>query len=158
GVEQSPVFLTEFSAYSIGNVSTGDKVTLELTFSGAAPPVPQANFEVHGNVETFAPKSVKINWNEALIELKIKDFIKEMMMQKSVVAVADATEKHIKFMSVDDRLSADLVDISDIFAEKESEKYTHGNYAQNNYLRHKYDKDEQDYADGNITIDNENLD
>src|SRR5699024_2440225 len=157
GVERSIEFVTEFSAYSIGNVNSGDHITLELTFRGQGAPVPQATFNVQGNVVTYATKAVKINWNEALIELKIKDFIKEMMMQKSVIAVADAYEKHIKFLSVDDRLSAEIVDLSDIFAEKQSENYKYGNYAQNNYLKHKYDDDEQNYADGTIVVDDENL-
>src|SRR5699024_4874075 len=113
--ERNIEFDTEYSAYIIRNVNSGYHITPELTFRSQGAPVPQATFNVQGNVVTYAPKAVKINWNEALIELKIKDFIKEMMMQKSVIAVADAYEKHIKFLSVDDRLSAEIVDLSDIF-------------------------------------------
>lgn len=155
---QTGEYNTEFGAYSLGELNVGDLIQIKVTFSGTGIiPVPQYPFEVNKPVIVYAPNVVKINWTDALIELQLKDFIKEMMMQQSVVAIADSVKKHIKFMSVDDRLSSPIVDISKIFIKKESAKYLYKNYAQNNYLTHKYDEDGQNYADGNVMVNNKNL-
>tara|TARA_R110000796_G_scaffold120506_1_gene234634 strand:+ start:6894 stop:8909 length:2016 start_codon:yes stop_codon:yes gene_type:complete len=98
-----------------------------------------------------------ISFNEALIKYKVKDFFKELLVRKGLTPFADPEAKNIHFVSLDERLDAPHVDMSAKFVRRKSESYIYESYAQSNYLRHKYDKSGQDFADGNLRVVNENL-
>jgi hypothetical protein len=98
-----------------------------------------------------------ISFSEALIKYKIKDFFKEVLMRESLTATADTINKIIKFQTLDDKLSADVIDWSDKYIRRTSEKYVYDSYTQSNYLRHKYEDSEDDYFDGELIVNNENL-
>jgi hypothetical protein len=106
-------------------------------------------------LETLGVQNV--NFNDALIKYKIKDFFKEVLTRKALTPFVDVETRNIHFMSLDQRLTADSVNMSSKFIRRKGEKYIYDSYNQSNYLRHKYDKDGDDYNDGNLTVANENL-
>lgn len=100
---------------------------------------------------------VEVSFSEAFIKYKTKDFVKEMTFRGSLTAFPDVESKNIHFLTLDERLSADVVDWSDKYVRRISETYLYESYAQNNFIRHKYDEEGSDYNDGNLRVENENL-
>lgn len=109
----------------------------------------------HCTIETLGVQ--QIDFSEALIKYKVKDFFKEVMTRFSLTAFVDTINKHIKFMSLEERLDADFINWSDKYVRRKSESYIYENYAQNNYMKHKYNEEEADYFDGILQVDNKNL-
>lgn len=97
-----------------------------------------------------------IDFSEALIKIKVKDFFKEILFRNALNPFINVDDKHIIFRSLDERLSAPALDWSKKYAGRQSEKYVYENYAQENLVKHKYNDENQDYADGVIVVDNEN--
>ena len=97
-----------------------------------------------------------IDFSEALIKIKVKDFFKEIMFRNALTPFVDVGNKNIVFRTLDERLSAPALDWSKKYAGRDSEKYVYENYAQENLVKHKYNDENQDYADGVIVVDNEN--
>lgn len=60
-------------------------------------------------------------------------------------------------MSLDDRLDAPAIDFSDKYIKRKKESYLYNTYAKNNLLKHKYDIEGDDYDDGNLIVNNANL-
>lgn len=100
---------------------------------------------------------VTIDWEQAFIKYKIKDFFKEVMIRQSLTAFTDVLEKHIHFLTADERLNAEIIDWSSKYVERKGEKYVYDSYAQKNYYRHKYDEELSQYSDGILEVNNENL-
>ena len=105
----------------------------------------------------YISDGAEISFTQALIKLKISDFVKEIMTRESLTAFVDAENKHIKFLTLQQRVSADVVDWSSKYIERKKESYLYQDYAQSNLMKHKYDDDVSDYSDGNLEIDNANL-
>ena len=97
-----------------------------------------------------------IDFSEALIKLKVKDFFKEVLFRNALTPFINVDDKHITFRTLDERLSAPKLDWSKKYAGRQSEKYVYENYSQENLVKHKYNDENQDYADGVIVVDNEN--
>lgn len=106
-------------------------------------------------IETLGVQDV--SFSEALIKLKVKDFFKEICIRRALTPFADADKKNIEFLSLDERMEADYIDVSDKFVSRKSERYVYDSYARANKLTHKYDNEGEDYSDGELIVDNENL-
>lgn len=141
---------------NVGNLNVGDIVQFRVLFL-ASTKRRKGMFTWLGNINFYRRDASLINFTEAFQIYKIKDFVKEIMMQEAVIQIADSEKKHTKFLSVSERVNAPVIDWSKWFVEKESEKYIVGNYAQNNYFKLKYDLEGSDYNDGNLKVENENL-
>lgn len=99
-----------------------------------------------------------VDFREALIKFKVSDFFKELMIRKGLAVFVDLELKKMQFLSIEQRTSAEIIDWSLKYVKRINERYTHGSeYAQNNYLKHKYDEEGEDYRDGNIRVNNDNL-
>lgn len=98
-----------------------------------------------------------IDFNKVLIKYKVKDFLKEIMLRNSLTSFPNVENKHINFKTLDERIYADTVDWSDKYVRRVSESYLYENYAINNYIKQKYNEEGQDYDDGNLIVENENL-
>ncbi len=98
----------------------------------------------------------QVDFSEALIKIKVKDFFKEIMIRNSLTPFIDVENKAIKFRTLDERLTAPAIDWSSKYVERKSEKYVYESYAQDNILKHKYNDPNVDYADGHLIVDNEN--
>lgn len=100
----------------------------------------------------------EVSFTQALIKYKINEFIKEVMTRFALTPFVDSLERNIEFLTLDERLGYEYVDWSHMYSKRISETYLYRNYAQSNYLRHKYSEDGEDFNDGVLEIDNVNLD
>lgn len=142
----------------VGSVIAGDIITTEVWLRHKGVFKKRTTDVIFdGNIFLYRKDVAPISFSENFEIYKQKDFLKEIMMQYGVIAIADTNKKHIKFIDIEQRLHADVIDWSDYFVSKESETYYFGSYAQNNYFKMKYDADGMSYNDGVIEIDNENL-
>jgi len=98
-----------------------------------------------------------IDFNQALIKTKTKDWIKEVMIRNSLTSFVDANARHIVFKTLDERLDADVVDWTKKYVKRTNETYLYKSYAINNNIKHKYNEDDEDFYDGVLLVDNENL-
>jgi hypothetical protein len=99
-----------------------------------------------------------IDFNEAFINYKVKDFFKEILLRTAVSSYADAQTKHIEFKTLDERLATQPINWSSKYVRRLGEGYEYKSYAKQNYYKQKYNfGDEQDYADGILVVNNENL-
>lgn len=99
----------------------------------------------------------EVSFTQALIKLKISDFIKEVMTRESLTAFVDSENNEIQFMTLEERVSSDFVNWTGKYVKRSKEGYLYRDYAQQNFLRHKYAEEIDEYNDGSLTIDNANL-
>lgn len=100
------------------------------------------------------------NFEEALIDFSIKDFVNEVMQHYGLTAFKDKYTKHIEYLTLEEILQAEVPpenDWSDKFSERTNEKYIFGNYGKKNSYRYRYNKENEMHNDGYLYIDNENL-
>lgn len=102
-----------------------------------------------------------VDFEEAFIEFPIVDFINEILWEFSLTPFKDKYTNNIEFLTHEEWLqSLTVIDWSsdkNKYVKTLGESYTISNYAQKNYLRHKYNEDNQDYNDGSLEISNQNL-
>lgn len=99
----------------------------------------------------------QIDFVSAFIDYKVIDFIKEVMIRKGLIAFVRSEQKHIEFKTISQIINAQPQPMDDVVQEVESEEYVFSSYAQNNYFKHKHDEDYETFRDGNLQVDNENL-
>lgn len=115
---------------------TADSVDLELS---------QQGFEI-------------FDFGEAMKDLSMTDFVKEVMFRKSLTPFPDANEKHIVFKTLSQRLdTSDYIDWSDKFVRRVDEIYEFGDYAIANNLLMKHDNNEETLGNGSLFVKNLNL-
>lgn len=105
----------------------------------------------------FVSTSGEVSFTKALIKLKITDFVKEIMTRESLTPFVNSENRHIRFLTLLERTSADSDNWTSKYIKRKRESYLYQDYAQSNLLKHKYDDDLSNYNDGNLPIDNENL-
>lgn len=109
------------------------------------------NFEISLTKYIFE----EINFGDALKSIKATEFVKWIMHRYGLTLFYD--EGNVNFLTVDERLNAEVVDYSEYFKERFNEKYVYSNYAQRNLLSHKYVNDDVGFNDGVILNNNRNL-
>lgn len=114
-------------------------------------------FVYTGEIEIGYLDLNEISFTQALIKLKISDFIKEVMIRESLTAFVDSVNRNVVFKTFDERLDAGVLDWSQYFKERTKETYLYQSYAQKNWLRHKYDNDIDDFNDGQLNVVNDNI-
>jgi len=132
------------------------KIRLQATYNQNVTP---DRFEFReGDFEATTLGVTTVSFSKALIKFKVSDFFKELMIRQGLTAFPDPDNKHIKFISLKNRIKTNLVyDWSDRYVRRKSEKYVYDSYSKKNYMRHKYDNEGDDYNDGVLFVDNENL-
>lgn len=89
--------------------------------------------------------------------LSPKDFFREIMWRYGLTPFSSKNKNQIEFLTWSERINGPTEDWSDRFIGKLSEKYVYDNYAKENYYRFKYNGEGDDFNDGVIRIQNENL-
>ena len=112
---------------------------------------------LESNLSIFQVGVQDINFSSALIKYKVKDFFKEIMIRGALTSFTDIDVKNIDFISLDNRIDADVIDFSDKYIRRKKESYLYESYAQHNLIKHKYDVDGDDYDDGDLLANNKNL-
>lgn len=103
--------------------------------------------------------SLNIDFIDELKGLSIKDFFNEIVWRFGLTFSKNKYENVYNLKTGAEITNTETaIDWSDKFISKESEKYIFGNYAQNNFMRYKYNDENVTYNDGSITINNANLD
>lgn len=97
-----------------------------------------------------------ISFSEELKNLKITDFLKEILNYFALTIFVDKDNNYI-FKTFDERLLAGSVDWSEKYKERTSETYTPKSYAQRNYFKQKYNYENAIYNDGFFDISNKNI-
>lgn len=98
------------------------------------------------------------SFDEALLDFSAKDLVNEIMQHFGLTAFKDKFSKHIDYLTLDEILqNEEVIDWSEKFRGKGSEKYILGNYAKKNNYSYRYNGENEKHNDGFITIDNENL-
>jgi len=98
-----------------------------------------------------------VDFNEALIKVKVSDFFKEILTRQALTPFPDVDHRNIHFINIDNRINAGIIDWSDKYVRRTKERYVYDSYARNNNFTHKYDSNDQDFNDGVLVVDNENL-
>lgn len=132
-------------------MNTGDILSFDIIRD------PNQNFQFEANVRltnisieitAFDPPKIGST-------LRASDFVKEIMWRYGLISVVD--NNNIDFVHIGNVIdSAVILDWSDKYISRTEEEYTLG-YSQSNWLRHKYEKDGDDYFDRNIVSNNQNL-
>lgn len=133
----------------------GDTVRLVYTFSDLT-----TYIITEGGFLTIETRGVQpVDFSEAFIKLKVKDYFKEILIRNARIPFTDVENKHITLKSVDELLlQSPVVDWSEKYVRRRSVKYSYKNYARHNWLKHKYNDANESWADGDLVVHNENLD
>jgi hypothetical protein len=98
------------------------------------------------------------SFDEALIDLNIKDFVNEIMQHFGLTAFKDPFTNNIDYLMLDEILqNTNVIDWSDKFTGKSKESYILNNYAQLNKYKYRYNEANQTHNDGSISIANQNI-
>ena len=98
------------------------------------------------------------NFEDALVDFQITDFVKEVMVHGGLTAFKDKYSNNIEYLTMSEILkSSDVIDWSAKFQSKEGEKYKIGNYAKRNNFKYRYNIENEKHNDGFILINDENL-
>jgi len=86
-----------------------------------------------------------------------KDLYREVMWRFGLTPFPSKVENHIEFLTYEERMKGPVLDWSDKFIQQVSRKYVYDGYAKQNHFRFKYNGEGDDFNDGFISIENENL-
>lgn len=107
----------------------------------------------------FSTMGVEVfDFGEAFRDYSMTDFIKEIMFRKSLTPFPDVDDKHIKFMTLSDRIDvSNAIDWSKKYVSRNKEAYAFGSYAKQNSLLMKHDNSEDSFGNGILEVNNDNL-
>lgn len=98
-----------------------------------------------------------VEFSKAFLNVSLSDFLKEFLMRYSLIPIIDEYENKIKFITQKSRIEKSKVFVLNTRHVKKVSYNYQADLAQENYFKHKYNEDLQDYADGVLSVRNENL-
>ena len=144
----SPVYL---------QLEAGDLIRLDIPVSG----IPEEIIFTSGSITYGFLAGQNIDFNETFLDFKIKDFVDEVLQRFSLTPFKDKYTNKIVFKTLSEVLQTLDVDdwsaSNNKFVRVTNESYIYRNYAQVNEFTYKYNDQEGDYKDGQLTINNYNL-
>lgn len=142
-------------------VQTGDiletKIQPSEEFSSDPNFYPVEVFYYEGDFALELTGVQDVSFSSALIKVKVREFFKEVMLRHGLTVFPDVENKNLLFKTIKQRVEAVVLDWTDVYVRRKKEQYAIPGTAQNNYLRHKYNKENEDHADGNLQVNNQNL-
>lgn len=115
---------------------------------------------LYGNLEITLSKVIgeSIDFENALIEFQVKDFIDEILQRFSLTMFTDKFEKSVDFLTTAEWLESDnIINWSKKFQKMVSTTYALKDYAQANLFKYEYNDNKATHNDGAIYVDNVNL-
>ena len=98
-----------------------------------------------------------VDFEEAFIDFKCTDFLKEVMWQFSLTPYTSRFSNDILFLTENEKyLENEAINWSNKFVQKKGVEYEIG-YAQRNNFKYRYNNENENHSDGNILINNVNL-
>lgn len=134
-------------------MNTGDILSTWLYNRGG-------NFDTGGRYfnKVLKYNSLNIDFLDELKGMTIREFFNEIIWRFGLTIFKRKYNTIYDFETIAEIIDpSNTIDWSKKFISKESEKYIFGSYAQNNYMRYKYNDDNAIYNDGFLFIDNKNL-
>lgn len=99
-----------------------------------------------------------LGFDQAFIDFKVSDFIKEIMMRFALTPFAIPNTNKVKFLTLDEIFQdTNVQDWTDNFHGVTNESYILSRYAQRNDFKFKYNDSNQKHNDGYIPVANENI-
>jgi len=93
-----------------------------------------------------------------LSDFKITDFLKEILNFFGLTMFYNENSNIIQYKTLKERIYSDnVVDWSEKYINRTSERYVYQSYAQNNIFEYKYSDDTFDFNNGKILVGNKNL-
>ena len=145
--------------YIVLDLEIGDRLSLTSRAKAS-----QSNFGGGGTLTGSQTLTVDlldgyvVNFDDVLIDFLASDFIKEVLNHFALTPFKDKYSNNIEYKTLKEIIQdPNVVDWSDKYPVKISEKYIVGSYTQKNDFRYKYDKELLNYNDGSIAINNKNL-
>ncbi|SHG34794.1 hypothetical protein SAMN05444483_10989 [Salegentibacter echinorum] len=135
-------------------VSAGETFTI-IYYTGSRVKSDNTKFDLDWNISQVNKESVdQVKFFKGLSP---KDFFREIMWRFGLTPFSSKNENKLEFLTWEQRINGPTEDWSDRFISKVSEEYVYDAYAKENYYRFKYSNEGDDFNDGVIRIDNENL-
>ena len=99
-----------------------------------------------------------IDFGKEFLDISIAEYVKEIMMRFALTPFIDVESKHIKFLTLSERINTNNVkDWTDKFVKRNEENYIYKDYAQRNWLKHKYNDENATFNNGFLSVSNQTL-
>ena len=99
-----------------------------------------------------------IDFGKEFLDISIAEYVKEIMMRFALTPFIDVESKHIKFLTLSERINTNNVkDWTDKFVKRNEENYIYKDYAQRNWLKHKYNDENATFNNGFLSVINQTL-
>ena len=99
-----------------------------------------------------------VDFGSEFLDVSLSEFIKEIMMRFALTPFIDVESKHIKFLTLSERINTNNVkDWTDKFVKRTDENYIYKDYAQRNWLKHKYNDENATFNNGFLYVSNQTL-
>jgi len=145
-----------FDTNSVMTLEAGETVFWYIRSTGND--IVTVDYSIDFNIKVKKLEGEEIDFEDALINFKVKDFINEVLWRFCLTPFKDKYTNNIDYITFAEWIqNTNYYDWSDRFNVVNGEKYIYSNYAQVNNLTYKYNDKEGDFNDGVLTINNVNL-
>ena len=150
-----------FSNDATLNLKQGDIVEFLCTWYGLSGSYISRIREIVFNSYDFKLYQISqqvVDFGSEFLDVSLSDFIKEIMMRFALTPFIDVESKHIKFLTLSERINTNNVkDWTDKFVKRTDENYIYKDYAQRNWLKHKYNDENATFNNGFLSVSNQTL-
>lgn len=141
------------------NLNAGDVVSLRYFFENSRAYNRMRYNHTKTKLSVSKTNIGGVDFSEALADFSIKDFIKELFWRYGITPIINQQKRTIFLQTFKEKVNSfDYVDWSEKYIKRKKENYTIASFAQNNYLKHKYNGTDESFNDGVIKVDNKNID
>ncbi|MHA3787461.1 hypothetical protein ACX0HA_04560 [Flavobacterium hauense] len=150
---------TDFEGEGIVKLNANESISLLMRHrDGVVHAIRFNNNDSDIDITLTKVNPAEIQFTEAFEGFPIREFLSEVLHRFGLTLFRDKYANRYEFLTMQEILqSPDAVDLSIKFAEKASENYIYGSYAQNNWFRYAYNDKENTHNDGHISVRNLNL-
>ena len=143
------------------NLKQGDIVEFLCTWYGLSGSYISRIREIVFNSYDFKLYQISqqiVDFGSEFLDVSLYEFIKEIMMRFALTPFIDVENKHIKFLTLSERINTNNVkDWTDKFVRRTDENYIYKDYAQRNWLKHKYNDENATFNNGFLSVSNQTL-
>ena len=143
------------------NLKQGDIVEFLCTWYGLSGSYISRIREIVFNSYDFKLYQISqqvVDFGSEFLDVSLSEFIKEIMMRFALTPFIDVESKHIKFLTLSERINTNNVkDWTDKFVKRTDENYIYKDYAQRNWLKHKYNDENATFNNGFLSVSNQTL-
>lgn len=143
------------------NLKQGDEVEFLCYWNDASGGYVNGIREVVFNSYDFKLYQISqqiVDFGSEFLDISLSEFIKEIMIRFALTPFIDVENKHIKFLTLSERINTNNIkDWTDKFVRRTDENYIYKDYAQRNWLKHKYNDENATFNNGFLSVSNQTL-